>query len=177
MSSHKQLFSLRMNGMSLWFCNGLLIWSFVSAGVEKLNYKDDLWSRSRFEIHIKETALSALWATANILFYPSRLMCLRRMCVCSGCYPLMLHFTNTGLFYNEVIFFPCTNRRSLSHSLPRRRPASPRILIQHASPEDDRYPFVDPQPLPLRAWLVPDNLKPLGTKHRTLFCGNPTKDQ
>ncbi|XP_074503061.1 regulating synaptic membrane exocytosis protein 1-like isoform X14 [Sebastes fasciatus] len=29
-------------------------------------------------------------------------------------------------------------RKSLSHSLPRRRPASPRILIQHASPEDDR---------------------------------------
>ncbi|XP_044071099.1 regulating synaptic membrane exocytosis protein 1-like isoform X18 [Siniperca chuatsi] len=33
-----------------------------------------------------------------------------------------------------------TNRKSLSHSLPRRRPASPRILIQHASPEDDRQP-------------------------------------
>ncbi|XP_074503055.1 regulating synaptic membrane exocytosis protein 1-like isoform X8 [Sebastes fasciatus] len=31
-------------------------------------------------------------------------------------------------------------RKSLSHSLPRRRPASPRILIQHASPEDDRQP-------------------------------------
>ncbi|XP_074503058.1 regulating synaptic membrane exocytosis protein 1-like isoform X11 [Sebastes fasciatus] len=31
-----------------------------------------------------------------------------------------------------------TERKSLSHSLPRRRPASPRILIQHASPEDDR---------------------------------------
>ncbi|XP_067465480.1 regulating synaptic membrane exocytosis protein 1-like isoform X9 [Thunnus thynnus] len=30
------------------------------------------------------------------------------------------------------------DRKSLSHSLPRRRPASPRILIQHASPEDDR---------------------------------------
>ncbi|KAM6997444.1 regulating synaptic membrane exocytosis protein 1-like isoform 20-T20 [Tautogolabrus adspersus] len=29
-------------------------------------------------------------------------------------------------------------RKPLSHSLPRRRPASPRILIQHASPEDDR---------------------------------------
>ncbi|XP_027131880.1 regulating synaptic membrane exocytosis protein 1 isoform X13 [Larimichthys crocea] len=29
-------------------------------------------------------------------------------------------------------------RKSFSHSLPRRRPASPRILIQHASPEDDR---------------------------------------
>uniref|UniRef100_A0A4W6F224 Regulating synaptic membrane exocytosis 1 n=1 Tax=Lates calcarifer TaxID=8187 RepID=A0A4W6F224_LATCA len=40
---------------------------------------------------------------------------------------------------------PETERKSLSHSLPRRRPASPRILIQHASPEDDRYPFVDPQ--------------------------------
>uniref|UniRef100_A0A3Q1B422 Regulating synaptic membrane exocytosis 1a n=1 Tax=Amphiprion ocellaris TaxID=80972 RepID=A0A3Q1B422_AMPOC len=33
---------------------------------------------------------------------------------------------------------PKTDRKSLSHSLPRRRPASPRILIQHASPEDDR---------------------------------------
>ncbi|XP_034465261.1 regulating synaptic membrane exocytosis protein 1-like isoform X28 [Hippoglossus hippoglossus] len=30
------------------------------------------------------------------------------------------------------------DRKSLSRSLPRRRPASPRILIQHASPEDDR---------------------------------------
>ncbi|XP_023183716.1 regulating synaptic membrane exocytosis protein 1 isoform X15 [Xiphophorus maculatus] len=30
------------------------------------------------------------------------------------------------------------DRKSFSHSLPRRRPASPRILIQHASPEDDR---------------------------------------
>uniref|UniRef100_A0A3P8USJ3 Regulating synaptic membrane exocytosis 1 n=1 Tax=Cynoglossus semilaevis TaxID=244447 RepID=A0A3P8USJ3_CYNSE len=30
------------------------------------------------------------------------------------------------------------DRRTLSHSLPRRRPPSPRILIQHASPEDDR---------------------------------------
>ncbi|XP_016892670.1 regulating synaptic membrane exocytosis protein 1 isoform X1 [Cynoglossus semilaevis] len=33
-----------------------------------------------------------------------------------------------------------TERRTLSHSLPRRRPPSPRILIQHASPEDDRQP-------------------------------------
>ncbi|XP_068597094.1 regulating synaptic membrane exocytosis protein 1 [Brachionichthys hirsutus] len=33
-----------------------------------------------------------------------------------------------------------TERRPLSRSLPRRRPASPRILIQHASPEDDRHP-------------------------------------
>lgn len=41
------------------------------------------------------------------------------------------------------VFCMCTHRKSLSHSLPRRRPASPRILIQHASPEDDRYPFVD----------------------------------
>ncbi|KAM8738636.1 regulating synaptic membrane exocytosis protein 1 isoform 18-T18 [Acanthopagrus schlegelii] len=31
-------------------------------------------------------------------------------------------------------------RKSLSHSLPRRRPESPRIFIQHASPEDDRQP-------------------------------------
>ncbi|KAG7512953.1 regulating synaptic membrane exocytosis protein 1-like isoform X2 [Solea senegalensis] len=30
------------------------------------------------------------------------------------------------------------DRKSLSRTLPRRRPASPRILIQHASPEDDR---------------------------------------
>ncbi|XP_061914855.1 regulating synaptic membrane exocytosis protein 1-like isoform X11 [Entelurus aequoreus] len=30
------------------------------------------------------------------------------------------------------------DRRSLSHSLPWRRPPSPRIFIQHASPEDDR---------------------------------------
>ncbi|XP_071768729.1 regulating synaptic membrane exocytosis protein 1 isoform X4 [Centroberyx gerrardi] len=35
---------------------------------------------------------------------------------------------------------PESERKSLSHSLPRRRPASPRILIQHASPEDDRQP-------------------------------------
>ncbi|XP_034537193.1 regulating synaptic membrane exocytosis protein 1-like isoform X4 [Notolabrus celidotus] len=35
---------------------------------------------------------------------------------------------------------PETDRKTLSHSLPRRRPASPRILIQHASPEDDRQP-------------------------------------
>ncbi|KAM4591306.1 regulating synaptic membrane exocytosis protein 1 isoform 3-T3 [Odontesthes bonariensis] len=35
---------------------------------------------------------------------------------------------------------PETERKSLSYSLPRRRPASPRILIQHASPEDDRQP-------------------------------------
>ncbi|KAM9365112.1 regulating synaptic membrane exocytosis protein 1 [Pholidichthys leucotaenia] len=33
---------------------------------------------------------------------------------------------------------PETERKSLSQSLLRRRPASPRILIQHASPEDDR---------------------------------------
>ncbi|XP_014891986.1 regulating synaptic membrane exocytosis protein 1-like isoform X2 [Poecilia latipinna] len=33
---------------------------------------------------------------------------------------------------------PETERKSFSQSLPRRRPASPRILIQHASPEDDR---------------------------------------
>ncbi|XP_036979259.1 regulating synaptic membrane exocytosis protein 1-like isoform X9 [Acanthopagrus latus] len=33
---------------------------------------------------------------------------------------------------------PETERKSLSHSLPRRRPESPRIFIQHASPEDDR---------------------------------------
>ncbi|XP_029962276.1 regulating synaptic membrane exocytosis protein 1-like isoform X5 [Salarias fasciatus] len=33
---------------------------------------------------------------------------------------------------------PETERKPFYHSLPRRRPASPRILIQHASPEDDR---------------------------------------
>ncbi|XP_043991822.1 regulating synaptic membrane exocytosis protein 1-like isoform X2 [Gambusia affinis] len=33
---------------------------------------------------------------------------------------------------------PETERKSFSQSLPRRRPVSPRILIQHASPEDDR---------------------------------------
>ncbi|XP_037536686.1 regulating synaptic membrane exocytosis protein 1 [Nematolebias whitei] len=37
---------------------------------------------------------------------------------------------------------PETERKPLSHSLPRRRPASPRILIQHASPEDDRQPRI-----------------------------------
>lgn len=36
-----------------------------------------------------------------------------------------------------------TRRKTLSYSLPRRRAASPRILIQHASPEDDRYPSVE----------------------------------
>lgn len=40
-----------------------------------------------------------------------------------------------------------TRRKSLSYSLPRRRAASPRILIQHASPEDDRYPSVEPPQL------------------------------
>ncbi|XP_053731794.1 regulating synaptic membrane exocytosis protein 1-like isoform X36 [Synchiropus splendidus] len=35
---------------------------------------------------------------------------------------------------------PDSERKSFYHSLPRRRPASPRILIQHASPEDDRQP-------------------------------------
>ncbi|XP_061692775.1 regulating synaptic membrane exocytosis protein 1-like isoform X7 [Syngnathoides biaculeatus] len=33
---------------------------------------------------------------------------------------------------------PELQRKSLYHSLPRRRPPSPRIFIQHASPEDDR---------------------------------------
>ncbi|XP_061645633.1 regulating synaptic membrane exocytosis protein 1-like isoform X3 [Phyllopteryx taeniolatus] len=33
---------------------------------------------------------------------------------------------------------PELERKSLYHSLPRRRPTSPRIFIQHASPEDDR---------------------------------------
>lgn len=54
-----------------------------------------------------------------------------------------------------------TRRKSLSYSLPRRRAASPRILIQHASPEDDRYPSVEPPQLrPQRAWLMPSNLIP-----------------
>ncbi|XP_060942978.1 regulating synaptic membrane exocytosis protein 1-like isoform X1 [Limanda limanda] len=39
---------------------------------------------------------------------------------------------------------PETERKSLSRSLPRRRPASPRILIQHASPEDDRIWMILP---------------------------------
>ncbi|XP_055018443.1 regulating synaptic membrane exocytosis protein 1-like [Boleophthalmus pectinirostris] len=38
---------------------------------------------------------------------------------------------------------PQADRQSLSHTLPRRRPASPRILIQHASPEDDRLQTVE----------------------------------
>uniref|UniRef100_A0A674MH69 Regulating synaptic membrane exocytosis 1 n=1 Tax=Takifugu rubripes TaxID=31033 RepID=A0A674MH69_TAKRU len=42
---------------------------------------------------------------------------------------------------------PESERKSLSYSLPRRRAASPRILIQHASPEDDRYPSVEPPQL------------------------------
>ncbi|XP_035847933.1 regulating synaptic membrane exocytosis protein 1-like isoform X8 [Sander lucioperca] len=45
---------------------------------------------------------------------------------------------------------PETERKSLSHSLPRRRPASPRILIQHASPEDDRIWM----PLPTQETLI-----------------------
>ncbi|XP_026165809.1 regulating synaptic membrane exocytosis protein 1 isoform X2 [Mastacembelus armatus] len=41
---------------------------------------------------------------------------------------------------DNPVHSPETERKALSHSLPRRRPASPRILIQHASPEDDRQP-------------------------------------
>ncbi|KAK9541962.1 hypothetical protein VZT92_001970 [Zoarces viviparus] len=52
---------------------------------------------------------------------------------------------------------PETERKSLSHSLPRRRPASPRILIQHASPEDDRMWMLLPSP---------ENLIHLSTKKR-----------
>ncbi|XP_034040795.1 regulating synaptic membrane exocytosis protein 1-like isoform X4 [Thalassophryne amazonica] len=37
-----------------------------------------------------------------------------------------------------------SERKSLHQSLPRRRPPSPRILIQHASPEDDRIWMVLP---------------------------------
>lgn len=69
-----------------------------------------------------------------------------------------------GFGHMGDIFCMCTHRKSLSHSLPRRRPASPRILIQHASPEDDRYPFVDPELLSPRAWL---DLMPL------LYDSNP----
>ncbi|CAL8255167.1 unnamed protein product [Lota lota] len=39
---------------------------------------------------------------------------------------------------------PESERKSFSQSLPWRRPASPRILIQHASPEDDRIWMVLP---------------------------------
>lgn len=66
------------------------------------------------------------------------------------------------------IFCMCTHRKSLSHSLPRRRPASPRILIQHASPEDDRYPVVDPEPLSSRAWL--DLMPLLYDTNPEVFC-------
>ncbi|XP_076017046.1 regulating synaptic membrane exocytosis protein 1-like isoform X2 [Genypterus blacodes] len=48
-------------------------------------------------------------------------------------------------------------RKSLSHSLPRRRTASPRILIQHASPEDDRIWMLLP---------TQDTLIHLGAKKR-----------
>ncbi|XP_028983289.1 regulating synaptic membrane exocytosis protein 1-like isoform X7 [Betta splendens] len=58
---------------------------------------------------------------------------------------------------NNHAHSPETERKSLSHSLPRRRPASPRILIQHASPEDDRI------------WMLPstqDAVIHLSTKTR-----------
>ncbi|XP_057703798.1 regulating synaptic membrane exocytosis protein 1-like isoform X18 [Corythoichthys intestinalis] len=42
---------------------------------------------------------------------------------------------------------PELERKSMSHSLPRRRPPSPRIFIQHASPEDDRGHHQDGAPL------------------------------
>ncbi|XP_071236702.1 regulating synaptic membrane exocytosis protein 1 isoform X1 [Salvelinus alpinus] len=38
----------------------------------------------------------------------------------------------------------CLHTESCSQSLPRRRPASPRILIQHASPEDDSKWMMEP---------------------------------
>lgn len=73
-----------------------------------------------------------------------------------------------------------TRRKSLSYSLPRRRAASPRILIQHASPEDDRYPSVErPQLRPLRAWLMPSNLIPprsISKKDPKVFEGLSLKE-
>ncbi|XP_060896792.1 regulating synaptic membrane exocytosis protein 1-like isoform X25 [Labrus mixtus] len=48
--------------------------------------------------------------------------------------PTRYHDVPRGRHQEEYL----DDRKPLSHSLPRRRPASPRILIQHASPEDDR---------------------------------------
>uniref|UniRef100_A0A3Q3NE17 Regulating synaptic membrane exocytosis 1a n=1 Tax=Labrus bergylta TaxID=56723 RepID=A0A3Q3NE17_9LABR len=48
--------------------------------------------------------------------------------------PTRYHDAPRGRHQEEYL----DDRKPLSHSLPRRRPASPRILIQHASPEDDR---------------------------------------
>lgn len=82
---------------------------------------------------------------------------LRRYSIIVLCYSdtqVALHLPNNGImrrFDTGEIFCVCTHRKSLSNSLPRRRPASPRILIHHASPEDDRYPLVDPQLLRFRA--------------------------
>ncbi|XP_065815734.1 regulating synaptic membrane exocytosis protein 1 isoform X26 [Labrus bergylta] len=50
--------------------------------------------------------------------------------------PTRYHDAPRGRHQEEYL----DDRKPLSHSLPRRRPASPRILIQHASPEDDRQP-------------------------------------
>ncbi|XP_060896790.1 regulating synaptic membrane exocytosis protein 1-like isoform X23 [Labrus mixtus] len=50
--------------------------------------------------------------------------------------PTRYHDVPRGRHQEEYL----DDRKPLSHSLPRRRPASPRILIQHASPEDDRQP-------------------------------------
>ncbi|KAM6956453.1 regulating synaptic membrane exocytosis protein 1 isoform 4-T4 [Aplochiton taeniatus] len=53
---------------------------------------------------------------------------------------------------------PSPEPESFSKSLPRRRPASPRILIQHASPEDDRHPrTLEPPSCQLLGQKLPDN--------------------
>ncbi|KAM8852788.1 regulating synaptic membrane exocytosis protein 1 isoform 13-T13 [Synchiropus picturatus] len=51
--------------------------------------------------------------------------------------PTRFHDSSRGRRQEEEYL---DDRKSFYHSLPRRRPASPRILIQHASPEDDRQP-------------------------------------
>ncbi|KAM9803703.1 regulating synaptic membrane exocytosis protein 1 isoform 10-T10 [Neosynchiropus ocellatus] len=50
--------------------------------------------------------------------------------------PTRFHDSSRGRRQEEEYL---DDRRSFYHSLPRRRPASPRILIQHASPEDDSH--------------------------------------
>uniref|UniRef100_A0AAQ5ZL58 Regulating synaptic membrane exocytosis 1a n=1 Tax=Amphiprion ocellaris TaxID=80972 RepID=A0AAQ5ZL58_AMPOC len=82
---------------------------------------------------------------------------------CTTCYVIKLNVSRSAstvcpqkIFYESFDLQPSLDRvRSASANCltpdnhapsPKtdRRPASPRILIQHASPEDDRYPFVDP---------------------------------
>ncbi|KAM8852790.1 regulating synaptic membrane exocytosis protein 1 isoform 15-T15 [Synchiropus picturatus] len=50
--------------------------------------------------------------------------------------PTRFHDSSRGRRQEEEYL---DDRKSFYHSLPRRRPASPRILIQHASPEDDSH--------------------------------------